>query len=70
MENGSLMEVESNAECSPWSILQYIWPALSDNLYWKPFFKVIFKWPLKTGFTVVPFLNPPSSLLMFAYGVL
>ena len=23
MENGSLMEVESIAECSPWSILQY-----------------------------------------------
>ena len=23
MENGSLMEVNSIAECSPWSILQY-----------------------------------------------
>ena len=23
MENGSLMKVESIAECSPWSILQY-----------------------------------------------
>ena len=22
------MKVESNAECSPWSILQYYWPAL------------------------------------------
>ena len=26
MENDSLMEVESIAECSPWSILQYFWP--------------------------------------------
>ena len=24
MENGSLMKVESIAECSPWSILQYL----------------------------------------------
>ena len=33
MTNGSLMKVESKffAECSPWSILQYFWPALSDN---------------------------------------
>ena len=30
--NGSLMEVESIAECSPWGILQYFWPALSN--YW------------------------------------
>ena len=39
MENGSLMQVKSIAECSPWSILQYFWPALSDNSNWKPFFK-------------------------------
>ena len=38
MENDSLMEVKSIAECSSWSILQYFWPALSDNWYWKPFF--------------------------------
>ena len=25
------MKVEIIAECSPWSILQYFWPALSDN---------------------------------------
>ena len=31
MTNGSLMKVESIAECSPWNILQYSWPALSDN---------------------------------------
>ena len=31
MTNGSLMKVKSIAECSPWSILQYFWPTLSDN---------------------------------------
>ena len=30
------MKVKSIAECSPWSILQYFWPALSDNRSWKP----------------------------------
>ena len=29
MTNGSLMKAESIAECSPWSILQNFWPALS-----------------------------------------
>ena len=38
MENGTLIKVESIAECSPWSILQYFWPALSDTWYWKPIF--------------------------------
>ena len=33
MTNGSLMKVESIAECSPWSILQYFCPALSHNWY-------------------------------------
>ena len=36
--NGSLMKVESIAECSKGSILQYFWPALSDNWSWKPIF--------------------------------
>ena len=31
------MKVKSIAECSPWVILQYFWPALSDNLSWKHF---------------------------------
>ena len=31
MTNGSLMKVKSIAECSPWSILQYFLPALSDK---------------------------------------
>ena len=38
MTHGSLMKVESIAECSPWSILQYFWPALSDNWSWKPIY--------------------------------
>ena len=41
MENGSLMEVESTAECSPWSILQYFWPAFSDYQYWRSSFGVL-----------------------------
>ena len=36
MTNGGLMKVESIAECSPWSILQYFRPALSDNQPWTP----------------------------------
>ena len=40
MTNGSLMEVESIAECSPWSILQYFWPALSDDWSWKTIFDI------------------------------
>ena len=35
MINGSLMKVERIAEYSSWSILQYFWPALSDN--WSSF---------------------------------
>ena len=33
--NGSLMKVKSIVECSKGCILQYFWPALSDNLSWK-----------------------------------
>ena len=38
MTNGSLMKVESIAECSKGSILQYYWHALSDNWFWKLIF--------------------------------
>ena len=38
MINGSLMKVESIAECSKGSILQYFWPALSNNWSWIPIF--------------------------------
>ena len=32
------MKVKSIRECSTVSILQYFWPALSDNKSWKPTF--------------------------------
>ena len=38
MTNGSLMKVESVAECSSWSILQYFRPTLSNYRSWKPNF--------------------------------
>ena len=38
MTTGSLIQVKSIAECYPWSILQYIWPELSDDWSWKPIF--------------------------------
>ena len=65
MNNGSFMKVESIAECSPWSILQYFWAALSDNKYWKPMFAICFEWPLKTGFTVPSTLINWGQILLF-----
>ena len=44
------MKVESIPECSPWSIMQYFWPALSDNWPWKPIFSLYLEWPFYTGF--------------------
>ena len=38
MTNGILMKVESIAECSPLSILQHFWCALSHNWPWKTIF--------------------------------
>ena len=49
MTNGSLMKVESIAECSPRSILQFFWPAL-DIL--KTNFRSLWKLPFYTDFTV------------------
>ena len=43
MTNGSSMNAKSIAECSPWSILQYFWPALSDNWSWNMFLKMVFE---------------------------
>ena len=37
-KSGSLMKVESIAECSKGSILQYFRPAFSDNWFSKPIF--------------------------------
>ena len=50
--NGSLMKVESIAECSPWSILQYFWPSLSVNRFCEPMFCVLLSCLLKAGFLV------------------
>ena len=50
MEKGSLTKVESIAECSHSAIL--LTCIKRDNRYWKPIFRVLFEWPLKTGFTV------------------
>ena len=47
------MKVKCIAECSPWSILQYFWPALSDNWSWKPIF-IFFE---SGGFTQVLLYN-------------
>ena len=47
MANGSLTKVESIAECSPWSILQYFWPALSNNWSWKQIFVFFFSGRLR-----------------------
>ena len=41
------MKVENIAECSPWSILQYFWPALSDNQSWKPILVFFLSGPLR-----------------------
>ena len=35
------MKVVSIGEYSPWSILQYFSPALSDNWSWKPIFGLL-----------------------------
>ena len=43
------MEVESIAECSTWSILQYFWPALSDNRSWKPIWGFFLSGRLRQG---------------------
>ena len=43
MTNGSLMKVESIAQSSHWSILQYFLPALSDNWSWNQFIFYLFE---------------------------
>ena len=53
-ENGSLMKVESIAECSSSALLL---TCIKQYLVLKTHFGVIFEWPLKTGFTVIPSLD-------------
>ena len=55
MTNGSLIKVESIAECSTWNILQYFWPALSDTWSWKPI-SVFFDSGRLHGFYYIQFL--------------
>ena len=45
------MQVKSIAECSPWSILQYFWPALS-KISLENQISVFCELPFNTGFTV------------------
>ena len=51
MTNESLMKVKIIAECSPWSILQYISPALSDNWSCKTMFGLFGELPFYSGLT-------------------
>ena len=53
MTNGSLVKAKSIAEGSPWSILHYFWPALSDNWSWKLIFVSFWEWSSYTSFTVL-----------------
>ena len=57
------MKFENIAECSPWSILQYFWPALSNNWSEKNCFGLQFERPLQTGFTVLTL----TMLIIFMY---
>ena len=60
------MKVESIAECSPWSILQYFWPALSDNWSWKPICGLFESGLFITGFTVPFDASEFMIILLFA----
>ena len=59
MVKGNLMKVESIAECSLWSIMQYFWPALSNNRSWKPIF-----WSFLSGsvLLIVKFIMQKSNI--------
>ena len=47
MKNGSLMKVESTAECSPFDLHEAI-IGIENQI-----FGVLFEWPLKTGLTAL-----------------
>ena len=63
MDNGSLMKVESIAECSPSSILQYFWPALIDNWFKKQFLVFFLSGRLRQVLLYIYFLYVFQSLL-------
>ena len=50
--NYRLMKVESIAECSKGSVLQYFQPFIKLPFVFKTFLLSNFEWPIKTGFTV------------------
>ena len=54
-KNGILMKVKRIAECSPLSILQYFWPALSDN------------WSFFSGRLRQILLHNQQSIYIYAY---
>ena len=45
MTNGTLMKVESIAECSPWSILQLLLTCIKQQLVLKIIFWSFWEWP-------------------------
>ena len=59
------MKVDIIAECSL-SILQYFWPALSENRSWKQIFGLLFEWLLKTGFITL-YIIKLSALNEYTY---
>ena len=68
MTNGSnsLMKVEGIAECSPWSIQQYFWPALSDNWSSKPILRSFREWLFYTDFyCIFSYLQMSDERLLF-----
>ena len=62
------MKVESIAECSPWSILQYFWPALSNNRSLEKQFLVFF-WSGRSG-QVVLYAYKRMCVYYVKYGTL
>ena len=64
--NSRLMQVKSTAECSPAVVLNCI--QLSHGF--KAFVLSSFEWPLKTGFTVLPFLRQKWDLKVILFNVI
>ena len=57
-----LMQVKSIAECSPWSILQYFWPALCNNQAWKLIFGLLLSGLLRQVLLYLPIWKILSSV--------
>ena len=63
MTNGSLMKVKSIAECSPWSILQYFWPALTNYPSSKPIFSFLLSGCLRQVLLFIQ-SNQPTAVMI------